>query len=149
MPGIQAGGSRGNTSAQRLDGVADEYAGVVTTRAVLAYVANKAAAARRFHRVLKPEGGISIAEPIYQDAPLRLATLTGFLLSRPAALSNAAGFVEIQLELHIDYVKAMPVQWETFIDIAPLPGTQLYASCFRRTSASTARTLNDLSKLPN
>jgi arsenite methyltransferase len=141
MPRIEAGGSRGNTSAQRLDGVADECAGVVTTRAVLAYVANKAAAARQFHRVLKPEGGISIADPIYQDEALRLAALTDFLLSRPAALSNAAGFVEIQLELHIDIVKAMPVQWETFIDIAPLRATptlrELFSSHFSIHSANS------------
>lgn len=77
------------TSAELLDGVADECADVVTTRAVLAHVADKAAAARQFRRVLKPGGRISIAEPIYQDEALRLAALTGFLLSQPADLSNA------------------------------------------------------------
>jgi hypothetical protein len=44
------------------------------------------------------------------------------LLSRPADLSNAAAFVKIHLALNIDIVKAMPVPWETFIGIAPLPG---------------------------
>ncbi len=71
------------TAAERLDGVADESADVVTTRSVLAYVADKAAAARQFHRVLKPGGRISIAEPIYQDAAVQLAGLTNALLARP------------------------------------------------------------------
>jgi arsenite methyltransferase len=161
------------TSAERLDGVADESADVVTTRAVLAYVADKATVARQFHRVLKPRGRISIAEPIYQDEAVRLAALTDFLLSRPTDISSAAarliqrwraaqlpstiaeikgnpltnfserdlivlmqkaGFAEIHLELHIDIVKAIPVPWETFIDIAPLPGTptlrELFSSHF-------------------
>jgi arsenite methyltransferase len=157
------------TSAERLDGVGDECADVVTTRAVLAYVADKAAAARQFHRVLKPGGCISIAEPIYQDEAVRLATLTDFLLSRPADLSNAAArliqrwraaqlpstmaeikgnpltnfserdlivlmqeavFTQIHLELHIDIVKAIPVPWDTFIDIAPLPGAPTLRELF-------------------
>ena len=161
------------TSAERLDDVADECADVVTTRAVLVYVADKAAAARQFHRVLKPGGRISIAEPIFQDEAVRLAALTDFLLSRPADPSNAAarlmqrwraaqlpstiaaikrnpltnfserdlivlmqkaGFTEIHLELHIDIVKASPVPWDTFIDMAPRPGTptlrELFSSHF-------------------
>jgi ubiquinone/menaquinone biosynthesis C-methylase UbiE len=39
----------------------------ITTRAVLAYVRDKAAALREFLRVLKPGGRISISEPILQD----------------------------------------------------------------------------------
>ncbi len=54
-------------TAERLIGVADASADVVTTRAVLAYVADKRAALREFHRVLKPGGRISLAEPILQD----------------------------------------------------------------------------------
>ena len=72
------------TSAERLDGVADESADVLTTRAVLAYVADKAAAARQFYRVLKQGGRISIGEPIYQDAAVKLAALTNVLRSRPS-----------------------------------------------------------------
>jgi len=71
------------TSAERLDGVADESADVVTTRAVLVYVADKVAAVRQIHRVLKPGGRISIAEPIYQDDAAQLAALTNVLNSRP------------------------------------------------------------------
>ncbi len=72
------------TSAERLEGVADESADVLTTRAVLAYVADKPAAARQFYRVLKRGGRISIGEPIYQDAAVKLASLTNALRSRPA-----------------------------------------------------------------
>ena len=47
--------------------IADRSVDVVTTRAALAYVADKSTALREFHRVLKPGGRISIAEPIFQD----------------------------------------------------------------------------------
>jgi len=44
---------------------------VVTTRAVLAYVSDKPAALGEFHRVLKPGGRISLAEPIFRDDALK------------------------------------------------------------------------------
>jgi arsenite methyltransferase len=53
--------------ADRLSGLADGCADVVTTRAALAYVSDKIGALREFHRVLKRGGRISIAEPILQD----------------------------------------------------------------------------------
>jgi len=40
---------------------------VAATRAALAYVPDKSAALREFHRVLKAGGRISLAEPILQD----------------------------------------------------------------------------------
>ena len=67
--------------AERLDGVADASADVVATRSVLAYVSDKAAAAREFHRVLKPGGRLSIAEPINRDEAVHLAAFSKFLLS--------------------------------------------------------------------
>jgi arsenite methyltransferase len=54
-------------SAERLSGIADASLDAVTTRAVLAYVADKNAALSEFHRVLKPGGRISLVEPILQD----------------------------------------------------------------------------------
>jgi arsenite methyltransferase len=54
-------------SAESLNGIADATVDVVATRAVLAYVADKSTALREFYRVLKPDGRISIAEPILQD----------------------------------------------------------------------------------
>jgi len=77
------------TPAERLAGIADHSADVLTTRAVLAYVPNKAAAVRQFHRVLKPAGRISIGEPIFQDDALQLAALTRWLEGRPPDAKHA------------------------------------------------------------
>ena len=62
-------------SADRLSGIADVSIDVVTTRAVLAYVADKKAALAEFHRVLKPGGRISLVEPILQDEAYTACTL--------------------------------------------------------------------------
>lgn len=61
--------------ADRLEGIADASVDVVVTRSVLAYVADKPAALREFHRVLKPGGRISLAEPVYQDDALAASAL--------------------------------------------------------------------------
>jgi arsenite methyltransferase len=61
--------------ADHLQGVPDESVDVVVTRAVLTYVADKTAALREFHRVLKPGGRISLAEPVYQDDALAASAL--------------------------------------------------------------------------
>ncbi|MGO8920612.1 MAG: class I SAM-dependent methyltransferase [Stellaceae bacterium] len=70
-------------SAENLKGVDDASVDVVTTRAVLAYVADKSAALREFHRVLKPGGRISIAEPILRDEALAVTALKRIIDSRP------------------------------------------------------------------
>jgi arsenite methyltransferase len=51
-------------TADRLDGIADASVDVVTTRSVLIYVKEKAAAFSEFRRVLRPGGRISLFEPI-------------------------------------------------------------------------------------
>ena len=51
-------------SADRLTGIADSSVDVVTTRSVLIYVADKGAAFAEFRRVLRPDGRVSIFEPI-------------------------------------------------------------------------------------
>jgi ubiquinone/menaquinone biosynthesis C-methylase UbiE len=50
--------------ADRLAGIGDGSVDAVTTRSVLIYVADKAAAFAEFRRVLKPGGRVSIFEPI-------------------------------------------------------------------------------------
>jgi arsenite methyltransferase len=50
--------------ADSLAGVPDASADVVTTRSVLIYVKDKAAALREFYRVLTPGGRVSLFEPI-------------------------------------------------------------------------------------
>ena len=166
------------TSAEQLEGVADQSADAVTTRAVHAYVTDKPAAARQFYRVLKPGGRISIAEPLFRDAAVQLAALTGLLLTQPASASDAqirllqrcraaqlpstlseiesspltnfserdlirlfqkAGFNEIHLELHIDIRKHAAVAWDTFIDIAPRPGTPAFREIFASSFSAEER----------
>jgi ubiquinone/menaquinone biosynthesis C-methylase UbiE len=67
--------------ADRLGGIASESVDVVTTRAVLAYVGDKSAALREFHRILKPAGRLSIAEPILQDDALAAAATRELIAS--------------------------------------------------------------------
>lgn len=55
------------TAAEHLDAVADASVDVVTTRSVLLYVDDKAAAFSAFVRVLRPGGRISLFEPINRD----------------------------------------------------------------------------------
>jgi ubiquinone/menaquinone biosynthesis C-methylase UbiE len=66
-------------SAERLVGIRDATVDVVTTRSVLAYVLDKAAALREFIRILKPGGRVSIAEPIFLDDAFETVTLRGQL----------------------------------------------------------------------
>jgi arsenite methyltransferase len=51
-------------TADRLAGIADASVDVVTTRSVLIYVKDKAAAFSEFRRVLRPGGRVSLFEPI-------------------------------------------------------------------------------------
>lgn len=72
------------TCAEKLEGIADGSADVVTARAVLAYVADKQEALHQFHRVLKRGGGLSIAEPIFRKEALYLLAFSRSLLSPTA-----------------------------------------------------------------
>lgn len=55
----------------------------LTTRSVLAYVPDKSKALREFHRVLRPGGRISLAEPILQDDAFATRALRLFLERTP------------------------------------------------------------------
>lgn len=69
--------------ADHLDGISDASVDVVFTRSVLAYVSDKTAALREFHRVLKPGGRISLAEPVYQDDALATSALREAIAASP------------------------------------------------------------------
>lgn len=146
--------------ADHLEGIPDSSVDVVVTRSVLAYVADKTAALREFHRVLKPGGRISLAEPVYQDdalaasamrlaiestPPNRVNPMTILLhrwkaaqypdteekiLASPIAnyserdmvrFAQAAGFIELHLELHIDTLPSIVRSWDVFINSSPHP----------------------------
>ncbi|MFM0043021.1 class I SAM-dependent methyltransferase [Paraburkholderia sediminicola] len=62
-------------SAESLDGIEDGAVDAVATRAVLAYVPDKMAALREFHRILRPGGRLSIAEPIMRDDAIEASSL--------------------------------------------------------------------------
>ena len=70
-------------TADHLEGIPDTSADVVVTRSVLAYVFDKTAALREFHRVLKPGGRISLAEPVYQDDALAASAMRSVIESNP------------------------------------------------------------------
>jgi SAM-dependent methyltransferase len=124
--------------------IADESVDVVTTRSVLAYVGPKRRAFAEFARVLKPDGRISLYEPVnrltYPEPPHRFfgydVTPVQALAARqdPAsdpmfdyderdllAFAAAAGFGERHLELPVDATPQRPRTWETFVQTAPNP----------------------------
>lgn len=62
-------------SAEDLLEIRSSSVDAVTTRAALAYVSDKAAALREFHRILRGGGRVSIAEPLLQDDALETIAL--------------------------------------------------------------------------
>lgn len=138
-------------SAAELAPVDTESVQVATTRSVLIYVQDKAAAFREFHRVLRPGGRISLFEPINRDArPPRgwfgSYDLSGMesLVDRVRApfedrrrqggdpmldfterdlvdLADEAGFARIDLRLELRVKAPEPMSWDSYLQIAPNP----------------------------
>ena len=77
-------------SAERLAGIDDESIDALSMRAVLAYVHDKRAALLEAHRVLKPGGRISLAEPLLQDEALNAIALRKVAESDEESEAHAA-----------------------------------------------------------
>lgn len=75
-------------AADNLEGIDDAAVDVVASRSVLAYVADKRAALSEFHRVLKPGGRLSIAEPVLQDEAFFAAALRKRIENRTVAAND-------------------------------------------------------------
>jgi arsenite methyltransferase len=130
--------------AERLDAIEDRSVDVATTRSVLIYVADKAAAFAELHRVLRPGGRISVWEPINRfgmeqrrcDFGYDLAAVSDLARRVEAVFAEiqpdddpmvdfderdlvrhaeAAGFFPIELDLHIEIVSTEPRTWGSFI----------------------------------
>lgn len=147
-------------SADRLEGVGNDSAHAVTTRAVLAYVADKAAAMNEFFRVLKPGGHISICEPVMRYEALEIFALKSIVDAQPAQsldrltellcriragqfphtvegimenpmtnfseqdlvrIAEDAGFIDVQMELHVEVFPTSATNWDAFLESSPHP----------------------------
>ena len=138
-------------SADSLAGIADASVDVVTTRSVLIYVKDKAAALRAFYRVLRPGGRISVFEPVnvlmrdpdgflgYDTTPVKplAAKVEAFYesIQPPGAdpmldfdernlvrHAERAGFADIGLELRVTVKNGKrPVPWERALRMSGNP----------------------------
>ena len=150
-------------SAESLTGIADASVDVVTTRSVLIYVKDKAAALREFYRVLRPGGRISVFEPInvlmvdpdrfggYDITPIKpLAAKVKALYEsiQPPGddpmldfderdlvrYSDLAGFAEIDLELRVTVKNGKhPVPWDLALRTSGNPLVPTLGEALQRT----------------
>jgi SAM-dependent methyltransferase len=134
-------------AADDLSPVASETVDVVTTRSVLIYVSDKAAAVREFFRVLRPGGRVSLYEPINSFARRDADSFGGYPVGpvadeaakvralfdalQPAddpmldfderdlfRLCESAGFFPVDVDLHLELVPQQPRPWEAFANTA-------------------------------
>jgi arsenite methyltransferase len=95
--------------AEDLGAIGDESADVVTTRSVLIYVKEKAAALAEFARVLRPGGRISLWEPInrFGSGERRDSGFVGY---------PTDGLVETTAKLHALYDAIQPPDSDPMLD---------------------------------
>ncbi len=138
-------------SADALTGIGDASVDVVTTRSVLIYVTDKAAALREFHRVLKPGGRAILVEPVAQlqaepgwffgydvrpiaDIAAKVRLFYAGLQTQPrgpkldfddrdlAGFAERAGFREVHCQLRVNVQAARPpCPWGRFLRASPGP----------------------------
>ena len=95
-------------SAEDLSVIQDESVDAVTTRSVLIYIANKQQAIGEFYRVLKPNGRLSVFEPINR-----------FGLPEPAHLFwglDATPVIEIAAKLKAVYARLQPIDTDPMLN---------------------------------
>ena len=136
-------------SAERLRGIEDASVDLATTRSLLIYVEDKAAAFAELARVVRPGGRISLFEPVNAYFPrddrfwgrepgpvaAELANVRALYerLQPPSdpmldfrdedlvALAEAAGFSPVALELKVTVQPLEPRAWEPFVRSAGNP----------------------------
>jgi arsenite methyltransferase len=137
--------------AEELTEIDDSSVEVVTTRSVLIYVTDKAAAFSEFHRVLRPGGRISLFEPINRfgmaertkgfwgypgDGVAELAArvdsvydaiqpptdpMLDFDERDLVRLAEGAGFFPVELDLHAFVRRSEPRPWDAFLNSSGNP----------------------------
>jgi len=133
-------------AADDLGPIEDESIDVVTTRSVLIYVKDKARAFREFHRVLRPEGRMSLYEPInvfssdwtYDFGPheeLKAKIHSVYEAIQPPGedpmldfderdlvrLAEESGFHPVELDYRAEIRPIEPRPWETYLRMAGNP----------------------------
>ena len=139
------------SNAENLAEIADRSVDAVTMRSVLIYVADKAAAFRAFHRVLRPGGRLSIFEPINRFSEPRKGEAWGGFDVRPVqdlydrvmavyrvapststmldfdertlfGLAEQAGFTAVKLTLEAESgVRPETWKWDQWMRTSPNP----------------------------
>jgi arsenite methyltransferase len=137
--------------AEELTAIDDASVDVVTTRSVLIYVADKAAAFSEFHRVLRPGGKVSLFEPInrfgmaertkgfwgypgdgvaelaarvdgvYEEIQPPTDPMLDFDERDLVRLAEDAGFFPVELDLHAFVRPSEPRPWDAFLNSSGNP----------------------------
>jgi arsenite methyltransferase len=147
------------TGAEDLTGVADASVDIVTTRSVLIYVTDKAAAFAAMRRVLRPGGRISLFEPVnalMQDPPGRFfgfemggaadlvkPVLAAFAPEDPAFARAMLGFDDRDLVRLVEEAGFERVHVEIHHDIEPVSDFVSFAALLDGAPNPNARTVRE------